>query len=199
MNIIDRVKNILITPKTEWIVIDGEPDTLANVITKYVVPLALLGAIATFIGYGFIGIDTGVFGIKIKGVGWGLKMALIQIVSAIVGVIITSFVVDALAPSFGSEKNINKSAQLVGYGYTPAMIGVFFNIFPSIGIIGSLVGLYGIYLLYLGLGPIKKTPEDKKIVYLVVTILVLIAVYVVLGLILAAILGTSSYGRMSLG
>lgn len=188
MNLIERVKNIIITPKTEWEKIAGEEQTLSSVITTYVVPLALAGAVATFVGYAFIGIDYGFF--RMKGMDWGLKMAVIQLISAIIGVVVTSFVVDALAPSFGSEKNINKSAQLVAYGYTPSFIGALLGIFPAIGWLGGLFGLYGIYLMYLGLGPIKKTPEDKKVVYLVVTIVILIVVYLVIGMILGGILGT---------
>jgi Yip1 domain len=197
MNLIERVKNILITPKTEWEKIATEEQPLSSVITTYVVPLALVGAACTFIGYAFIGIDYGFF--RMKGMDWGLKMAVIQVVSAIVGVIVTAFVVDALAPSFGSEKNINKSVQLVAYGYTAAFVGSFFSIIPAIAILGSLLGLYGIYLMYLGLGPIKKTPEDKKVVYLVVTIVVLIVVYFIIGIILGGILGTRISASSVLG
>lgn len=198
MNLIERIKNIIITPKTEWEKISSEEQSLSTVLTTYVVPLALVGAICTFIGYGFIGIDYGFF--RMKGMEWGLKMAIIQIVSAIIGVVVTAFVVDALAPSFGSEKNINKSAQLVAYGYTPAFLGALFSILPVIALIGSLFGLYGIYLMYLGLGPIKKTPEDKKVIYLIIIIVVLILVYIVLGLILGSVLGTRiSTNRLTIG
>jgi hypothetical protein len=188
MNLIQRVKNIILTPKTEWSAIAQEKQSMTTVITSYVIPLVLVGAVATFIGYGLIGINYGL--IRMSGMGWGIRMAVIQVCSAIIGVIITAYAVDALAPSFGSEKNINKSAQLVAYGYTPAFIGAIFSIFPAIAIIGSLFSLYGIYLMYLGLGPIKKTPEDKRVVYLVVTIVVLIVVYAVIGIILGSILGT---------
>jgi hypothetical protein len=188
MNLIERVKNVLITPKTEWSAINTESDTLSGIITKYVLPLAAVGAICTFIGYAFIGIDLGF--LRMKGMDWGIKMAISNIVSAIISVVVTSFVVDALAPSFGSEKNINKSAQLVAYGYTPAFVGALLNVIPAIAMIGGLFGLYGIYLMYLGLGPLKKTPDDKKIIYLVVTIIVLIVVYLVIIAIMGAILGT---------
>jgi Yip1 domain len=182
MNLIERVKNIIIDPKKEWEVIAGENDTLQNVIIKYVLPLAAIGAVCTFIGYAFLG--------NVFGMGWAIKTAVIAFISSVVGVIITSFVVDALAPSFGSEKNLNKSAQLVAYGYTPAFVGALLSIIPILGIIGSLFGLYGIYLMYLGLGPMKKTPEDKKVVYLLVTIAILIGVYIVLGVILGLVLLT---------
>ena len=42
--------------------------------------------------------------------------------------------------------------------------------------------------MYLGLGPIKKTPEDKKVVYLVVSFLVIIAVNFVMAAILGMVL-----------
>ncbi len=193
MNIIERIKNIITNPKSEWEKINIEEETLSAVITKYVVPLALMGAVATFIGYGFIGIDHQFF--RMEGMEWGIKMAVVQIISSIVGVIVTAYVVDALAPSFSSTKNINKSAQLVAYSFTPAFIGALLYIFPAIGWLGGLFGLYGIYLMYLGLEPLKKTPEDKKVIYLVVTIVVLIVVYAILGMILGTVLGTRISGR----
>jgi Yip1 domain len=188
MNLIDRVKNILITPKTEWPVVNAETQTLSTVITAYVVPLALIGGAATFIGYGFIGIDYGF--IRMKGIQWGIKMAAMQLVASIVGVVITTYIIDALAPSFSSTKNINKSAQLIAYGYTPAFIGAILSVFPVIAWLGSLFGLYGIYLMYLGLGPLKNTPDDKKVIYLIVTVIALVVVYGILITVFGSILGT---------
>ena len=103
-----------------------------------------------------------------------------------------------MAPSFGSEKNLNRSAQFVGYSYTPSLVGAVLSIFPSVAWLGGLFGLYGIYLMYLGLGPVKKTPDDKRVVYLVVSIIVLVAVYVVIGLILASVFGLDKLGKVSL-
>lgn len=189
MNIIERVKNIITSPKTEWDTIAGEDQNLASVITTYIVPLALAGAVCTFIGYGFIGMSIGFF--KMKGIEWGIKMAVIQFVSVLIGAVVTTYVVDALAPSFGSEKNINKSAQIVAYSYTPSLVGAFLTILPVISLLGSLFGLYGIYLVYLGLGPMKKTPDDKKVIYMIITFVVLIVISMVVGTILGSILGTS--------
>src|SRR5436190_1825122 len=68
------------------------------------------------------------------------------------------------------------------------------------GIVAIAGGIYSIYLWYLGLGPIKKTPEDKKVVYLIVTFLALIVVYVIIGMILSRLLlpvfgiGYGAYG-----
>lgn len=180
MNLFNRVKSILLTPKTEWEVIAGESQSMQSVIMSYIVPLSLIGSVATFIGYSFFWI--------FASIEWGLLYAISVLITNILSVLVATFVVDALAPSFGSEKNINKSAQLVGYCYTAALVGVMLNIVPVLGIVGSLLGLYGIYIWYLGLGPMKKTPEDKKAGYLIVSILVLIVVWYVIRLILFKIL-----------
>ncbi len=196
MNIIDRVKKIITTPKTEWDVINNEPGTIVSVYTSYVLILAAASALAAFIGYAFVGFN--VLGISIRGMDWGVKQAVNVFVSSSIGYFVTSYIMDALAPSFGSEKNLDKTAQLVGYSYTPALLGGLLTILPSLGMIGGLLGLYGVYLLYLGVGPLKKTPEDKKVIYIVVTIIVLIAISFVIGMILGSVLGLSNMLKPSI-
>ncbi len=186
MNLIERVKNIMLSPKSEWEKIDAENLDMKIVIVSYVLPLTVVAAICAFIGYGFIGINVGMF--KMRGINWGIYYALTALITPLISVVIAAYVVDMLAPSFGSEKNINKSASLVGFSYTPALVGSFLAILPMLGIIGGLLGLYGIYLWYLGLGPMKGTPDDKKIVYMLVTIIILIVTGIIVGGILSRIL-----------
>ena len=201
MNLIDRVKNIIVTPNKEWDVITTEQPDAGKIITGYVLPLAGLAAIAAFIGYGLIGFN--MLGFRISGINWGLYQALTILITAIVAVYVTALVVDLLAPSFGSEKNFNRSVQLVAYSFTPMWIGGLLSIFPPIAMIGGLFGLYGLYLLYLGIPKLKNTPADKQIGYFVVTLIVTIVVYMVIGWILQSLLmnifGLSyGYGGMNI-
>ncbi len=186
MNLIERVKNIITSPAKEWDVIATEQPDAGKIITGYVLPLAGAAALAAFIGYGFIG--TSYFGVRESGINWGLHQAISVLVGAIAGVFISAFVIDALAPSFGSEKNMGRSVQLVAYSYTPGWVGGLLAIIPAIALLGVLAGLYGLYVLYIGLPKLKKTPEDKHVGYFVVSLLVLIAVYIVIGMIMTAIL-----------
>ena len=110
-----------------------------------------------------------------------IYQAITVLVGALSGVFISAFVIDALAPSFGSEKNMGSSVQLVAYSYTPGWVGGLLAIFPAIAFIGALAGLYGFYLLYLGMPKLKKTPADKHVGYFVVSLLVMIVVYFVIG------------------
>jgi hypothetical protein len=185
MPIITRAKNILLSPKTEWEIILTETETPQSLLAKYVIPMALIPAIALFIGYGLIGIDAVV--LRITGIRWGVIMAVDSFITSIITYYICTFVIDALAPSFSSEKNIGKSAQLVAYSYTAAWVAGIFNIVPSLAILGIL-GLYSIYLFYLGIPVMKKTPEDKRISYMIVSAIVIIVVGLVVNVIVSRIM-----------
>ena len=196
MNLIERVKNILLTPKTEWDVVNSETPNNQNILVSYVIPLVAIGAIASFIGWGFIGksYSYGFGSWKMVGVSLGIKYAIIALVSGIAGTLLTAFVIDALAPTFKSEKNFGRSLQLAAYSFTAGWVGAVFNILPSLAIIGSLCGIYGLYLMYIGLPKLKKTPADQVTGYFVVSLITMIVAYFVIGLILAAILITKTTG-----
>jgi hypothetical protein len=190
MNLIDRVKNILVSPKTEWQTIEGENAPHAKVFTKYVLLLALIPTVAALVGYWLVGYKAGAFGyyVSVRSFGAGISHALTQFISMAGGAYLTAFLIDLLAPNFGSQKNFNKAFELVAYAYTPAMVGGIFFLYPRLSWLASLCSIYSLYLLYIGLVPMMKTPEEKKTSYFVVSLLVMAGVSIILGLVLAAIL-----------
>lgn len=190
MNLVERAKNIILKPKDEWIVIDQEDTSVTTLIVTYLFPLALIPAIAAFIGYGVIGVAF--FGPVLS---WGIKQAIISFISTIIGAYISAMIIDILAPNFGSTKDFRKAMQLVVYAYTPVMLAGAFQAIPVLGILG-IIGLYGLYLLYIGIKPMMKTPDDKVTVYFVVSLLVMIAVYFILGAILTMILIGKTYSTL---
>ncbi|MEP7372359.1 MAG: Yip1 family protein [Chitinophagaceae bacterium] len=185
MNLIERVKNILLTPKTEWGTIKTETVTPSGMFTGYVLPLALLPAAVAFLS-----------GVLWIGTRYGIIMLFSALLSAAVGYFIGMYVTDALAPSFNSTKNLAKSAQLVGYSYTASAAASILGFIPGIGIIAALAGfVYSAYLMYLGVGPLKDTPEDKKVIYVVVIILA----EFVIGIIIASIITASFLASNRIG
>src|SRR5687767_8812350 len=69
MNLADRAKNIVLTPRTEWPLVDAEPTTVKGIYTGYVVPLALIPAVAGFIGSSLIGVSVPGLGTVRTGLG----------------------------------------------------------------------------------------------------------------------------------
>jgi len=194
MNLVDRAKNILITPKTEWEVIKNEQTTTSDLFTKYVMILGLIPVIATFIGQSLVGISLGPFGSYNIPISNGLIYAVLYYILSIAAVYLIAFIIDALAPSFGSTKNMDASLKVAVYSYTAAWLAGVFGVIPILGILGIL-GLYSLYLMYLGLKIVKDTPQDKLIGYLVVVIIIAIIVYFVIGRIVEAI-ALPSFGSL---
>ncbi|MGC4233742.1 MAG: Yip1 family protein [Niabella sp.] len=183
-SLIDRVKNILTNPKAEWEVINNEPATLQGLLTSYVIPLSLLSALASFLKF-FV--FSSAFGIA-----YSIAYTIFAIVVTVLVFVIATYVIDALAPNFKSEKDINKSAQLVAYSGTAGYVAGIFSFIPVLGGLLSLAGaVYSIYLFYLGVGPLKKTPEDQKVIYIVVYILISWVIYMVLFSVVAGLLFSS--------
>ena len=193
MEIVNRVKSILVSPKTEWQTIETENDTHVKVFTTYVVPLALIPAVAAFIGYGLIGHS--VLGVHFGSISWGLSHAIQQYILMLGGVYLTAFVIDMLANNFGATKDFNRAFSLVAYSYTPAFIAGIFNIHYSLSWIVSLGGLYSLYLLYIGLQPMMKVPAEKQTTYFIVSLVTMLIVFVVLSAILMSIFVSSSLLR----
>jgi hypothetical protein len=190
MNLVERAKNIILKPKDEWIVIDQETTSVSTVIVSYLLPLALIPTVAAFIGYGVIG--AAFFGPVLS---WGIKQAIVTFITTIVGVYLSAFIIDTLAPNFGSTKDFRRALQLVVYSYTPVMIAGAFQAIPVLGIFGIL-GFYGLYLLYIGIKPMMKTPDDKVTVYFIVSLLVNIAVYFILAAIFTLIFVGKTYSTL---
>ena len=194
MNLIDRAKNMIVTPKTEWDAVNNETPNPQQIIVQYVVPLVAIGAIATLLGWTLIGksYNFGFASVKVKGASLGIRYALVALIAGIGGTLLTAFVIDALAPSFKSEKNFGRSLQVAAYSGTPGWIGAILGIIPSLALVGSLFGLYGLYLLYLGLPKLKKTPQENGTVYFVAALVTMIVASFVLALILGKILINTS-------
>ena len=179
MEMINRIKNVLVSPQTEWTAIEKENMPHAKVFTSYVVPLALIPAVAAFIGYGFM---------RVSVLGWGIRHAIMQYAAMLGGVYITAFVIDALADKFEAQKDFNRAFSLVAYSYTPMFVAGVLYVIPSLLGLASLAGLYGLYLLYVGLQPMMKVSTEKQTVYFVVSLIVTVLVSAALTSILSAVL-----------
>jgi len=194
--IIERVKSILLTPKTTWPVIAEEPATAKGIYTGYVLILAAIPAIFGFIDATLIGTHIPFGGVMRFGFGWALSAAIVTYVLSIVGVFIASLIVDALAPNFGGQKNSVQALKAVAYAYTASWIAGIGAIVPFLSwLIAIAGGVYSIYLLYLGLPPNMKVTQEKAAGYTAVVVVVAIVVSWVISLVAGGVMGASMLAR----
>ena len=178
--IIKRVIAIITKPKAEWEVIKNENMTIADMYLKYAIVLAAIPAIAGFIGWVAIGKSFGFGTIRIP-VGRGLIWAILTYALSLAGVYIFALIIDALAPSFGAKKDMNRSMKVTVFSYTAAWIGGIFNLIPALIILGAIAGIYTLVLLYMGMKSLKEVPQDKMVGYYVVSLIVALVVFFLIG------------------
>lgn len=182
MSLLARVWNILLTPNHEWQVVAGEKGSMGSLLGRYVIPLALIPAIASFIGYGLVGANGILF--RMSGPYWGISMALNSFITSLAVYLIGTSLIDRLARGFGGTSDLWRSAQLVAYSYTPAFLAGVFYALPGWQQ-GVVLGLYSVYLFYLGVPALKAIPEDQRVAYSVVSAILLIIIRFLVGLLLS--------------
>jgi hypothetical protein len=191
--LIARAKAILLTPKTEWPVIASEPTTVADLYKGYIVILAAIPAIFAFIKWSIIGVSVPFAGTMRIGMGLGLTQMVVSYVLSLVMVYILALIIDALAPTFGGQKDQTQALKTAAYAYTASWVAGVAQILPWLGMLLMIAGgIYSIYLLYLGLPNTMKAPTDKAVGYTVVVIIVGIVLGIVVGMVTAAITGTGA-------
>jgi dipeptide/tripeptide permease len=170
--LVERVKAILLTPDTEWPVIAREPDDAGALFTRYLAMLALIPALAGFIGGSLIG--------GYRGIVPGIISAVIGYVLTFVTVFVVALIIDALAPTFGAQKSFASAIKLAVYSYTPAWLAGIFLLIPGLSFL-TIIGLYGLYLLWLGLPPLMGAPRDKALPYAGAVVVCAVVIAILIG------------------
>jgi hypothetical protein len=171
MNLIERVKNILLKPREEWPKIAAEAATVQSLYVGYIVILAAIGPIAMLVAFSALGL------------GFGLSTAVFAYIHSLIGVAILALIVDVLAPSFGGVKDYVAAMKLVAYSFTAVWIAQIALLIPVAGILVVLVGLiYGFYLLFLGVPVLKKSTPDKAVPFTIVVVVSAIVLMYLLGM-----------------
>lgn len=163
MGLIERIKNICLSPKTEWPVIESEAADAKTLYTTYIMVLAAIPAVASLLSMSLLGMSE--IGRLFGGIGLGLAAtaAIVDYVMSLIMVFVIAFIADVLAPIFDGQKNMSQALKLTAYSMTAAWLAGIFNIIPVLGSSIALLGsLYSLYLFYLGSSVMMKVPNEQK-------------------------------------
>src|SRR5262245_20673971 len=110
MDLVGRVKGLLLDPKAEWQVIAGEQANSGDLIKNYVAILAAIPAVCGFIGASIIGVG----GIRAPFIS-GIVSAAVGYVLTIVGVFVVAWLIDFLADKFGGRSDFPSAMKVAAY------------------------------------------------------------------------------------
>lgn len=195
MDIVERAKAITLNPAATWPVIDAEKHDAKSLFVPYMLILAAIPAVASFIGLSLIGMGGFGFSFRIP-IASGLAMMVTTYILSLAVTFGMGWLASVLAPTFGGQSNLVQGLKLAVFGGTPMMLAGVFNLLPALSIIGLLVALYSLYVMYLGLPVLMKSPKEKTIAYMVVLIIASIIAGVVLSMISRAF--TPAMGGMGM-
>ena len=170
--------------------IAAEGGDVASIYTGWVMILAAIPAVASFIGMTLFGI--GGFGITIRVPIFAALLNMVMgYVLTLVMVFVLALIVEALAPTFGGTKDRIAALKVVAYSFTAVWVAGVLSIVPALGALGGLIGL-----IWTDLPPLHRaaaadagTPADKAGAYT--------AVVIVCGIIAAVVIGAVSSLFMS--
>ncbi|MEH6757317.1 MAG: Yip1 family protein [Parasphingorhabdus sp.] len=188
--LLQRTKSILLNPREEWPVIEGELASIGTIYKSHVLPLAAIGPVSAFI-------HAVVFGTSFLGITHrpsflsALSSAVVSYIFTLIGVFLMALVIDFLAPRFGGTANRNNAFKLAAYSATAAWVAGIFQLIPGLSML-TILGLYGLYLIYLGIPVMMKAPEDKAIIYTVAVVVVGAIAGMIFSLVLAPLMLFSS-------
>ena len=189
MNVVERVKNILLQPKAEWAVIEREPGDPGYLFTSYVCLVSAIPPVCAFIGGTLIG-----YGPFHLGIVSGLVHAIVVYILGLVGVFVMAYVIDYLAGVLDGRKNLDNAMKIAAFAPTAAWVCGVFNLIPVLALLGIL-GLYSLYLLHIGIAALMKPPAAKALIYTIAVVVCLIVIWVVVFGIIGAIFGIGMMGR----
>jgi hypothetical protein len=172
-----------LTPYSAWPVIAREKGEASGLFMRYVAILALIPALARFIGTSLVGLYAPIAA--------SLAGALVTYLASFAIVYGLALLIDALAPRFGGQKDFASALKLAVYSSTPAWLAGIFLLVPGLTFL-VILGLHGAYLLWAGLPILLQVPAEKALPYAAVVAGCALIVVVALGLIEAPLFGPAA-------
>ena len=184
--LIERIKNIVLSPKSEWPIIAPEPTTVAQLYIGYVMPLSALAAVMSFVHMSLIGVSVPFAGAIRMPMETGLVSAVAAFGFGLVGLFLLGLIVNALAPTFSGARDLRQALKVAAYSLTPAWLSSVLALSPVLPtLLQFLAGLYGIYVLYLGLPVVMRSPREKAFGYTATVVICTILLGIVIGILSA--------------
>lgn len=181
MTLIERVKNIILNPDREWPVIEREPADARGLLIGYVAVLAAIPAVAGFIGTSLVGVSVSAGTFRVPFV-MGLLNAAISYAFSFVLVYVVALIINWLAPVFRAMRSFPHALKLSAYSFTPSWLAGIFLLIPGLRFL-TILGLYGLYLLWTGLPPLMDAARDRSLLYAAAVVFAALIVTVGLALI----------------
>ncbi|MFN8208119.1 MAG: Yip1 family protein [Bacteroidales bacterium] len=182
--VIQRAKNLLFQPETEWESIQKENRSSRSIIRYYLLPMVLFTGASALVGGTIYHSGYGL------NVSYILSSTVICLVVSYAVVYLSALIINEIAHNFGSAKDRAAVMALVSYSSTAFFVSYaaanLLNI-PPLNSLLSLCGLYALYILWTGSTPMLQIPAESRIKFTITSGLIMLGVYFAFRLLLEAV------------
>ncbi len=190
-SLVNRVINILTKPASEWAAIEVEPSSTGKLMT-YAALLSVLPVIFALLAILITPFGTIIFQVP----SLLIKLLVLTYVTALVPPIALGYIMDALTPQLGGQKNSLNAMKLCIYSGTAYWVGAVGLILSPWLWVALGVGYAG-YLLWVGTPILMKTGADKTPIFVGATVGIWVVLYIILNMIAQRVIFSGMmYGMM---
>lgn len=157
--ILSRAYGLFRKPGEEWEQIRREETNVPSLLAGYVAPLAAIPPVCDLIGSALFRraaianvADSAVAAV----VTWGVSILVVFLLGILINV---------MAENFDADRNDVMAQKVSAYAMTPAFLSGLFSLFPDLWWFSLFAVAYSAYLLYRGLTPLMKAPEERALSY----------------------------------
>jgi hypothetical protein len=180
------LKNIILNPVKAWEIIDSENRPVKIVRKSFFFPLIFLISISAFAG-SFIFINS-----RLSAV-YSLFVAIKCFALFYFSIYSAAFVLKEITFTLGLGRDFNISFRILVFSITPFLLcQILSRLFESLLFV-NVIGLYGLYIFWVGAEKMLNPPQNKKTPLLIAGILVMVVIFTATDLILTKLIDTVYY------
>lgn len=182
--ILNHIWGIFAHPDEEWATIRSEPNTIGRHYITHALILALIPAIASYIGASQVGWTVGSGDTVYKLTSQSaLFLCTLAYGAMVTGVVVLGKFVDFLSETYQGEDHTPRGIALATYVSTPVFLCGIIAAYPVLWLvmIVGLIGIaYAVYLLYEGVPILMDIPKERGFVFASAIITIALVMFVAL-------------------
>ncbi|MGI8839296.1 MAG: Yip1 family protein [Caulobacteraceae bacterium] len=158
MGLFARVWAILLRTELEWEVIDAEPATLLGLFVGYACVLAAIRPLAEISQHLLVTHRLPAPALVITAIRYG---------ASLIDVLVIGLVINVLAPIYKGQSHLAQAMKLSVYSHTPGWVVGVLYVMPIPDFLAMIGGVYGFYILCLGIPRLMKAPREDIVGYFI--------------------------------
>lgn len=178
-----RTKHFIISPVKAWEVVHRENRPIKYVRGSYFMPLIILVSVSSLLGSLFFINNT------LKPM-YSVLTGFSTFLFLYCGVYASAFIVNEITRALDLGHEFLTAFKLVAYSMAPIFLSLTISrLFESLLFI-NILGLYGLYIFWIGMEKMINPPEHKKLPMLIATVISMIIIFGLLQIVLSRLTET---------